>query len=88
MFLHPAEAVHGDLGMLMRGDVVVALSASGETEEIPAMLATVKRLEIPLISFHLRGLIPPRRGKHAGRQAQRTGTPAARASRRIARQPE
>ena len=34
LFLHPAEAVHGDLGVLMPGDVVVALSASGETEEI------------------------------------------------------
>src|SRR5262249_4902393 len=34
IFLHPVEALHGDLGMLVRGDVVVALSASGETEEI------------------------------------------------------
>ncbi|MGB6726162.1 MAG: SIS domain-containing protein, partial [Terracidiphilus sp.] len=34
LFLHPAEAVHGDLGVLMAGDVVIALSASGETEEI------------------------------------------------------
>ncbi|MCU1307553.1 MAG: KpsF/GutQ family protein [Acidobacteriaceae bacterium] len=34
MFLHPAEAIHGDLGMLVRGDVVIALSSSGETEEI------------------------------------------------------
>lgn len=51
MFLHPAEAIHGDLGMLVRGDVVVALSSSGETEEILRLLATVKRLEAGLISM-------------------------------------
>jgi len=51
LFLHPAEAVHGDLGMLVSGDVVVALSASGETEEILRLLATVKRLQIPLIAM-------------------------------------
>ena len=51
LFLHPAEAVHGDLGMLMRGDVVVALSASGETEEILRLLATLKRKGDALISF-------------------------------------
>ena len=50
-FLHPAEAVHGDLGMLARGDVVVALSASGETEEILNLLATIKRLDVALISM-------------------------------------
>jgi arabinose-5-phosphate isomerase len=51
LFLHPAEAVHGDLGVLMRGDVVIALSASGETEEILRLLATVKRKGDALISF-------------------------------------
>ena len=51
LFLHPAEAVHGDLGMLTRGDVVVALSASGETEEILRLLATLKRIGDALISF-------------------------------------
>jgi arabinose-5-phosphate isomerase len=51
MFLHPAEAVHGDLGMLMPGDVVVVLSASGETEEILRLLATLKRKGDALISF-------------------------------------
>lgn len=51
LFLHPAEALHGDLGMLARGDVVVALSSSGETEEILALLATVKRIGAPLISM-------------------------------------
>src|SRR6201994_5101573 len=51
LFLHPAEAVHGDLGMLMKGDVVIALSASGETEEILRLLATLKRKGDALISF-------------------------------------
>jgi arabinose-5-phosphate isomerase len=51
LFLHPAEAVHGDLGVLMPGDVVIALSASGETEEILRLLATLKRKGDALISF-------------------------------------
>ncbi|MGH9441064.1 MAG: KpsF/GutQ family sugar-phosphate isomerase [Thermoanaerobaculia bacterium] len=50
-FLHPAEATHGDLGMIVKGDVVVALSYSGETEEILRLLEFLKRLEIPLISM-------------------------------------
>lgn len=50
-FLHPAEAVHGDLGRLVRNDVLVALSYSGETEELLRLLDTVKRLAIPLITF-------------------------------------
>lgn len=51
LFLHPAEALHGDLGMVVRGDVVLALSASGETVEILQLLATVKRLGVPLITL-------------------------------------
>ena len=51
LFLHPAEAVHGDLGVLMPGDVVIALSSSGETEEILRLLATVKRKGDALITF-------------------------------------
>jgi arabinose-5-phosphate isomerase len=51
LFLHPAEALHGDLGVLMQGDVVIALSASGETEEILRLLATLKRMGDALISF-------------------------------------
>src|SRR5271155_5503273 len=51
LYLHPVEALHGDLGMVVRGDVVLALSASGETEEILALLATVKRLRVPLIAM-------------------------------------
>src|SRR5438552_18774296 len=51
LYMHPVEAVHGDLGMVVAGDVVVALSASGETEEILRLLVTIKRLQVPLISM-------------------------------------
>src|SRR5450432_2788466 len=51
LYLHPVDAMQGDLGMVVRGDVVVALSASGETEEILALLATIKRLRVPLIAM-------------------------------------
>jgi arabinose-5-phosphate isomerase len=51
LFMHPVDAIHGDLGMVVRGDVVLALSASGETEEILRLLATIKRLQVPLISM-------------------------------------
>jgi arabinose-5-phosphate isomerase len=51
LFLHPAEAVHGDLGVLMPGDAVIALSASGETEEILRLLPLLKRKGDALISF-------------------------------------
>jgi arabinose-5-phosphate isomerase len=51
LFMHPAEAVHGDLGMIVEGDVVIALSASGETEEILRLLATLQRMGNTLISF-------------------------------------
>src|SRR5437667_4676057 len=50
-FLHPAEALHGDLGSLVRNDVLVALSYGGETEELLRLLDTVKRLAIPLITL-------------------------------------
>ncbi|HMK31317.1 MAG TPA: KpsF/GutQ family sugar-phosphate isomerase [Terriglobales bacterium] len=49
LFLHPAEARHGDLGMLARGDLVIALSYSGETEEILSLLPQIKRLEDRLV---------------------------------------
>jgi arabinose-5-phosphate isomerase len=58
IFLHPAEAVHGDLGMVVAGDVVIALSSSGETEEILSLLATLKRLQVPLISMTCDRLFP------------------------------
>jgi arabinose-5-phosphate isomerase len=50
-FLHPGEALHGDLGMLARGDTLIAVSYSGETEEIIHLLEALKRLEIPLITL-------------------------------------
>ena len=49
VFLHPAEAIHGDLGVLQSDDVVVALSYSGETEEVLRLLETIKRLGARLI---------------------------------------
>jgi arabinose-5-phosphate isomerase len=51
LYLHPVEALHGDLGVIVRGDVVLVLSASGETEEILQLLATIKRLQVPLITM-------------------------------------
>jgi arabinose-5-phosphate isomerase len=48
-FLHPADAVHGDLGMLARGDVILGVSYGGETDEIVALLEALRRLEIPLV---------------------------------------
>jgi len=50
-FLHPAEALHGDLGMIARGDVLLAVSYGGETREIVALLDALKRLEIPLVAL-------------------------------------
>ncbi len=50
-FLHPAEGIHGDLGMVCRGDLVIAISNSGETQEIIRILPVLKRLNIILISL-------------------------------------
>ena len=50
-FLHPGEAVHGDLGMLMPEDVVIALSYSGETDELLAILPTIRALSVPIIAL-------------------------------------
>ena len=50
VFLHPAEAIHGDLGMLMEGDLVLAASNSGTTEEILRLVETLKRLGIALVA--------------------------------------
>jgi len=49
-YLHPAEAVHGDLGRLARGDVVVALSNSGATQEVLALMGPLKRLGVPVVA--------------------------------------
>jgi arabinose-5-phosphate isomerase len=51
MFVHPAEASHGDLGMVTPGDVVLAISNSGESDEIAALLPALKRLGVTLISM-------------------------------------
>ena len=51
LYLHPAEGVHGDLGMVVRGDVVVAISNSGETDELLQLLPTFTRLGVRLISL-------------------------------------
>ncbi|NOY13110.1 MAG: KpsF/GutQ family sugar-phosphate isomerase [Deltaproteobacteria bacterium] len=50
-FLHPAEGIHGDLGMLAKGDVVIAVSNSGETEEVCRILPVIKRMGLPLIAM-------------------------------------
>jgi arabinose-5-phosphate isomerase len=51
LFLHPVEAMHGDLGMVSKDDVVLALSNSGETQELTILLPSLKRLGSPLITF-------------------------------------
>jgi arabinose-5-phosphate isomerase len=63
LFLHPAEGIHGDLGMLVRGDLVVALSHSGETEELLTLVPAIKRLAVPLVL--LTGRPESRLGQHA-----------------------
>ena len=50
-FLHPAEGIHGDLGMIMKGDIVIAISNSGETEEILRILPSIKRLGAHLVAM-------------------------------------
>jgi len=76
LFLHPTEALHGDLGMIVRGDIVIALSASGETEEIIELLPNIKRLGIALISFTCDPLYPPNAHPSAGAP----GAPCSRSS--------
>lgn len=51
VFLHPAEGVHGDAGVAMRGDVVVALSKSGETRELLDLLGVFKRFDLPVVAL-------------------------------------
>lgn len=50
-FMHPAEGIHGDLGMLSRDDVVIAISNSGESDEVSQILTVVKRMGLPLIAI-------------------------------------
>jgi arabinose-5-phosphate isomerase len=51
LFLHPAEAVHGDIGMVVAGDVVLGISHSGETEELVRLIEILKRLDVPLVAL-------------------------------------
>jgi len=51
LMLHPADAIHGDLGRIVKGDVVLAISSSGDTEEILALLPTIKRMGAPLVAM-------------------------------------
>lgn len=73
LYLHPVDALHGDLGMIVRGDVVLALSASGETEEILQLMATIKRLQVPLIAMTCDGATSDSsKSKAAGEDARST----------------
>ena len=51
LFLHPSEATHGDLGRIVKGDALVAVSNSGDTEEILALVPWLKRLGVPLVTL-------------------------------------
>lgn len=51
LYLHPADAIHGDLGRIVKGDAVLAVSFSGETDEIVALIPTVRRLGAPLVAI-------------------------------------
>ena len=66
LFLHPAEALHGDLGMLAKGDLVIALSSSGETEEVLRLLPRLKRVGDALISFCCVMTFDPGAGQRRG----------------------
>ncbi len=63
MFVHPAEASHGDLGMITPGDVVLGISNSGESEELTTLLPLIKRMGVPLLA--LTGRADSTLGRHA-----------------------
>ena len=63
MFVHPAEASHGDLGMITAADVVLGISNSGESEELTAILPLIKRMGVPLIA--ITGRADSTLGRHA-----------------------
>jgi arabinose-5-phosphate isomerase len=63
LFVHPAEASHGDLGMIKAVDVVLAISNSGESEELTAILPVLKRLGAPLVAMTGGAAVHP--GAHA-----------------------
>lgn len=51
LFLHPVEGIHGDMGVLLRGDLLLVVSRSGESQELSALMPAVKRLDIPVIAL-------------------------------------
>ena len=51
IFLHPVEAAHGDVGMLVRGDLLLAISKSGESSELESLLPVIRHLEIPVVAL-------------------------------------
>ncbi|HVO33793.1 MAG TPA: KpsF/GutQ family sugar-phosphate isomerase [Elusimicrobiota bacterium] len=53
-FVHPAEGMHGDLGMITRRDIVLALSYSGETEEVKRLIPSIRAMQVPLLAFTAR----------------------------------
>ena len=77
-FLHPAEAVHGDLGVIQREDVVIALSHSGETHEVLRVLEAIKRLGARLIALTSNPQLDAGSGRrrHARHARRRRGVPA------------
>jgi arabinose-5-phosphate isomerase len=85
LFMHPVEAVHGDLGMVVRGDVVLALSASGETEEILRLLATLKRLQVQLVAMTCDEICGSPQGRKPPRKAASKGSTDAGRSARFPR---
>jgi arabinose-5-phosphate isomerase len=62
-YLHPVEGLHGDLGMVGRGDIIVAISKSGETEELETLIPVLKKMELPVIAM------TAQRDSSLGRQA-------------------
>ncbi len=66
-FLHPAEAIHGDLGAIREDDVVLALSHSGETEELLRLLESIRRIGARLIALTGDPAVDARRGRPTSR---------------------
>ena len=69
LFVHPAEASHGDLGMIVAGDAVLALSNSGETAELADLVGHTRRFALPLVAITARRRLDARRGRGRGTAA-------------------
>ena len=72
-FMHPGEASHGDVGMITRDDAVLALSNSGETDEILTIVPAIKRLGVPLIAFTGNAGVDARARRHRAPGHRRSG---------------